>query len=145
MFHLHTSDRTPKETVGLILMQKWKSVTICGFGMTFWFSRTLRIPLRIVETAGKLAAAFSDINANSLPKICWEVSSVVSAFRFMLVKTFVTSTSLAEGAWVCSLFCSINSSVGESFTIALHWLSFLLKTHSQELLSLASCFLKTYI
>ena len=42
----------------------------------------------------------------------------------MLVKTLVTSTSVAEGAWACSLFCSINSSVGESFTVALHWLFF---------------------
>ena len=64
------------------------------------FLRTFLAFLRNVETPGKLAAAHSDVFLSSVPKICWGVSSVVVAFLLILDLTFVTSTSVWEGACV---------------------------------------------
>ena len=79
------------------------SSRVAGFGGVSKFSWAFLIFLRNVETPGKLATAPSDIFLSSVPKICWGVSSVVVAFLLILDLTFVTSTSVWEGA------CCVNS------------------------------------
>ena len=74
------------------------SSRVVGFGGVSKSSRAFLIFLRNVETPGKLAAVPSDIFLSSVPKICWGVSSVVVAFFLILDLTFVTSTSVWEGA-----------------------------------------------
>ena len=99
------------------------SSRVAGFGGVSKFSRAFLILLHNVETPGKLAAALSNIFLSSVPKICWGVSSVVVAFLLILDLTFVTSTSVWEGACVCLFTCSMNSSVGDKLIVALHWLT----------------------
>ena len=86
---------------------------VAGFGRVSKSSRAFLIFLRNVETPDKLATAPSNIFLRSVPKIYWGVSSVVVAFFFLIFDlTFVTSTSIWEGACVCSCTCSMNLSVG---------------------------------
>ena len=99
------------------------SSQVAGFGGVSKFSRAFLIFLRNVETKGKLVAVPSNIFLSSVPKIYWGVSSVVAAFLLILDLTFVTSTSVWEGACVCSFTCSTNLSVGDNLIVALHWLT----------------------
>ena len=54
--------------------------------------------------------------------------------------TLVTSTSVWDGGWVCSLFWPRNSSVTDNLTVALHCASFRRSTHSQQRTSLDNVF-----
>ena len=65
--------------------------------------------------------------SNSAGEIPQVVSCVVSAFRLMIPLTIATLTLVCDGGCVCSFVCSINSSVGDSFSFALQ-LAFL-RTH----------------
>ena len=109
-------------------------------------SQTLKLAPQIWLAGTRLEVREYPHNLREAVEYCQNISEVLSNFCLELAMLFlllllsgfiptlilVASTYVRDGACMWSLICSMNSSVGEKFTVARHGPSYLQRIHSHQ-------------